>query len=388
MKKTLLSLALIGLSTSAIAAETYNGRLSGMSGAGYVTASYSDGVLLNPSLGASFGESDDFALVINAGALGSDQDDLLEGAEDLADYLDAFDRNSPLTEETAEEIKRLLNGVDDRSALVNASGSLVLAIPNNFLSIALVAQSYAGVSVTADVDDDDYALLDGQIGDEFDPEDPINGLKSSVIGMGAVVTEVGVALSKSFTLDENKQWLLGVTPKRVTVESIVYTATVASFDEDDLDADDYTVENSSTNLDVGVTYIAGNLRYGLSARNLKEESFETIDPLQKIEIKQQLTTAVGYASKRVKAEIAADLNAVPSLSMTGESQFVRAGVEVSAFSWLQLRAGFRQDLKDTQEDTYSVGLGLSPFDVVNLDIAAVKGSGETLGAALQLGLRF
>jgi len=59
MKKTLLSLALIAASSSALATETYNGRLSGMAGAGYVTGGYSDGVLLNPSLIASYGEKDD-----------------------------------------------------------------------------------------------------------------------------------------------------------------------------------------------------------------------------------------------------------------------------------------------------------------------------------------
>ncbi len=59
-----------------------------------------------------------------------------------------------------------------------------------------------------------------------------------------------------------------------------------------------------------------------------------------------------------------------------------------ARQWVQVRAGVRTDLAGNMGDTYSVGFGLSPFNVVNLDIAAFTGDGNTMGASAQLGLRF
>ena len=50
--------------------------------------------------------------------------------------------------------------------------------------------------------------------------------------------------------------------------------------------------------------------------------------------------------------------------------------------------GFQRDLEDNVEDTVSVGIGFSPFNVVNVDIAGFTGDGNTAGASMQLGLRF
>lgn len=51
MKKTLLSMALMAASGAAVAGDYYNGRLTGMSGAGYATGGYADGVVYNPQPG-------------------------------------------------------------------------------------------------------------------------------------------------------------------------------------------------------------------------------------------------------------------------------------------------------------------------------------------------
>lgn len=387
MKKILLSLAIAGVSCS-VAAENYNGRLTAMSGAGYATGGYADGVLLNPALGASGKKDDDFALVINAGALTTDKDDLIDKSEQLTDYFDQFDTNAPLTPQTIAEIQGLLNAVDDRTAAVQAGGSIALAIPTEWVALTLFSKSRARLSATTLVADEDYAMLNGRIGETFDPEDPIAGLRSSIIGRGAIVTETGVAFAKGFAAGKDQQWLVGLTPKRITVESIVYSATVANFEEDELDADEYTRKSSATGLDAGVTFISGKIRYSFVARDLLEHRFATVQPGEEVEIKRQLTVATGYVGERTRAELALDVNAVPSLSIVGESQFLRAGLEYSLLSWLQLRAGLQQDLKNTMADTYSLGLGISPYDVVNIDLTGIKGSDNTVGAALQVGVRF
>lgn len=386
MKKTLLCLAILAISSPVLASEQYNGRLSGMSGAGYVTGGYSDGVLLNPSLGATHSETDDFAFAINAGALGSDKDDLLDSMDDLVDYIDYLDglsSQADLTPDMADDLIGYLENVADKTVQVAASGSLVIAIPNDIVSVSLIAKAHGTFGAATLVDEDDYDLIRNSINEPFDP----NELQSSVIGKGALVREVGVAFSKAFAESEDRKLLVGITPKKVTVETILYEATVEEYDEDDFDADDYTVKSSASSLDAGITFIDGNLRYGLAVSDVISNEFETITR-EKFELATKSTAALGYMKDWLTAEVSFDLNATEAYGLGGDTQMLRAGVEVSPFNWLQLRAGLQQDMENTLADTYSIGLGISPYDVVNLDLAAYTGKNETVGGAIQLGLRF
>lgn len=386
MKKTLLSLALIAATSGAVASENFNGRLTGMSGAGLVTAGYADGVLANPSMGAAFGEKDDVALVINAGGVGSDKDELIDAMDELVDYVDYLDSITnveDLNQDMADTLIDRIRAVEDKGVNVNAGASVVLAIPNEVLSLAFIAKARAQLGVVTLIDQGDYALIENAVNSPFDTED----LNSSVLGKGALIREYGLALSKRFGTADGEQWLVGVTPKRVTVETIVYNATVSEYDEDDFDAEDYTLENSATSFDAGITYISGNLRYGLVVKDAISHDFAAIDG-DTLSIKPLSTTAIGYSNGWLKAEAALDLNAVPAFGLAGDVQILRAGLEVSPLSWLQLRLGLQQDLENTLEDTYSAGIGLSPFDTINLDVAAVTGQDNTVGGAVQLGLRF
>ncbi|WP_341939305.1 conjugal transfer protein TraF [Marinimicrobium sp. C2-29] len=409
MRKTLLSLALVAASGSVAASDYFNGRLTGMSGAGYATGGYADGVVFNPSLGAGFGERDDFALVANLGVLGEDEDELVDGLEDLSDYLTeleettaydvfdevgGFDPNNPdqferdvraLQQEQADEAIARLEAVANKTANVGPGGSLVLSIPNNWLSLSLVGKVRGEAAVRSVVDENDYQVIRDAVGEtNFDP----SVLQSYGVGRGAVVAEGGLAMAKSLKTGEDSKLLLGVTPKLMHVTTFVYTATVDSFEEDDFDADDYSIDNTDANVDLGATYISGNMRYALTVNNAISRSYETIEPGDHIEIKPRATTALGYKSDWFTAEGAVDLNTSPNFATGQETQYARAGIELNAWQWVQVRAGYRMDLEDNIGDTYSVGLGLSPFNVVNLDIAAFSGEGNTMGASAQLGLRF
>lgn len=385
MKKTLLSVALIA-ATSAAASENYNGRLTGMSGAGLVTAGYADGVLANPSMGAAFGATDDFALVINAGGVGSDKYDLIDAMDELVDYVDFLDgitNVQDLDTTMADTLIERIRAVEEKSVKVNAGASIVVAIPNDLVSLALAAKARAQLGVATLIDENDYELIENAINSPFDTSD----LNSSVLGKGALIREYGVALSKSFGVAEDEQWLVGITPKRVTVETFVYNATVAEYDEDDFDAENYALESSATSFDAGITHIKGSVRYGLVIKDALSRDFAAIDG-DTLSIEPLTTTAIGYSKGWLKAEAALDLNAVPAFGLGGDVQMIRAGLEVSPWTWLQLRMGLQQDLEKTLENTYSLGLGLSPFDTINLDIAAVTGQDNTVGGAVQLGLRF
>ena len=302
---------------------------------------------------------------------------------DYVDYLDSISNVQDLNQGMADTLIERIRAVEDKHVDVNAGASVVLAIPNDVLSLAVIAKARAQLGVITLIDQNDYELIENAVDSPFDTED----LNSSVLGKGALIREYGVALSKRFGAIDGEQWLVGVTPKRVTVETIVYNATVAEYDEDDFDAEDYTLENSATTFDAGITYINGNLRYGLVVKDAISHEFASVDG-DTLSLKPLTTTAIGYSKDWLKAEVALDLNAVPAFGLTGDVQILRAGLEVSPLSWLQLRLGLQQDLENTLEDTYSAGIGLSPFDAINLDIAAVTGQDNTVGGAVQLGFRF
>lgn len=382
MKKTLISLALVSACSSALATETYNGRLGGMSNAGYATGDYSEGVLLNPSLGATQGEDDDFALVLNLGALASDKDDLIDSLDDLVDFTDKLsDDIQNLTPADGDILLDHLHKVDGKHVQVLAGSSLVVAAPTKTIAVSLIAKASGVVGVTSVVTPADYALIEAAKNSNipFDPE----SLTSSVKGTGAFIKEVGISFAKAVVDNEHQKILVGVTPKRVTVETIIYEATVEGFDEDDIDSDEFTKKGSATSLDAGVTYIQGNLRYGVAISDIISKDFKTITT-EKYELKPKTTAAVGYSKDWLTAELALDLNSTPGFGLGGDTKMLRAGVDLNPISFLHVRAGFAQDMENTLEDTYSLGLGL--FDAV--DLSVYKGSNDTAGVALGLGVRF
>jgi hypothetical protein len=383
MKKTLLSLALISASLPSLANE-FHGSFSGMSGAAYSTGNYSEGVLLNPSLGASYNpEKDDFALLLSAGALVSDKDDLLDQADELVDLLDDIGSSQILNQEQAKDLKQRLENIDGDRARVGLGANIALSIPTEFVSMAFIVSARGHISLSPDIAKSDLDLIDRYVTQNLDPSDLEAELESTITGHGAIVTDIGVSFSKAFNLENGNHLLVGFKPKKVEVESIIYTANVAEFDEDDFDADDYTYKEDSMNYDLGLTYLTGNMRYGFVVNNLQDKDYKTINPDEVISIERQMIGSVGYVNGHFKAEIAADLNAVSAIGLAGDTQMVRAGLEYSAWDWLRLRAGIQQDQKNTMEDTYSFGVGIGA-----LNLTYITGSDKTEGFALSGGIRF
>jgi len=383
MKKMLLSIALVSTSLPSFATE-YHGSLAGMSGAAYSTGNYSEGVLLNPSLGAAYNpEKDDFALLLGVGAVASDKDDLIDQAEELTDLLDEIENSANLTNAQAGNLKKRLQDIDGDRALISVGANLALSIPTETVSMAFIVSSRGNVSVSPNIADSDLALIDRYLTQNLDPSDLEADLDSYVIGRGAIVTDIGVSFSKAYKLADGSHLLMGFKPKKVEVESIVYIENVADFDKDDLDADDYTHKESSTNFDLGLTYIVGDVRYGFVANNLQNKDYKTINPGEVISIERQFISSVGYVKNNFKAEFAVDLNAVPAIGLAGDTQMLRAGVEYSVWDWLRLRAGLERDQKDTLGDTYSFGIGVGA-----LNLAYISGSDDIEGFALSGGIRF
>ena len=171
MKKTLIGLALISMSGASVAAEHYSGRLSSMAGSGFATGHYSDGVLLNPSLGANFDANDRFALVINAGLLGTEKHKFLDNAEDLRDLIDEIDAQSGnLSQAQADRLVHLLERVDSGHVRGQPSANLTLSFPNEVLPVTLFYKTSGSVNAVSYVSDSDLTLIQNAVNQPFDSE--------------------------------------------------------------------------------------------------------------------------------------------------------------------------------------------------------------------------
>ncbi|EJZ1645337.1 conjugal transfer protein TraF, partial [Escherichia coli] len=56
--------------------------------------------------------------------------------------------------------------------------------------------------------------------------------------------------------------------------------------------------------------------------------------------------------------------------------------------WAQLRTGYRQNLVSNNGSAFTAGIGLSPFDVIHIDVAGLVGTDNNYGAIAQLQFTF
>lgn len=386
MKAKLATLSTALLFTSAASAtEVFGGRNTAMGGAGVAGGDYTAGAILNPANATFFRNDDDFAGLLNIGAIANEREDFLDIGDQLEERLDRLD-GALLQMEDARALSGLLDELDRGGVSGEVGAQFSVAIPNQLASAVLFVRQNALISAGFDYSDRDRAYLENPTPVPFDE----NSLTSTAVARGYTVRETGVALGHSFALGHPEwQLSLGATPKHQAIETIEYIASAGDYDIEDLDADTYTLEETGLNLDLGATLVRGSTRFGISARNLVEREYETVNG-NRVPLDTQVTAGVGYNGEVLTALLDLDLTsaAVPDDIVAGEdkTRFARAGLELDMADWVQLRLGYRHDLEGTVEDTASAGIGFSPFDVLHLHLAAVKSSDDTLGAAFEFGL--
>ena len=107
------------------------------------------------------------------------------------------------------------------------------------------------------------------------------------------------------------------------------------------------------------------------------------------ELNTQITLGAAYSGELLTAAVDFDLTKQERFkSLNDETQFVRFGVEGNAWGWAQLRAGYEMDLEDTVENAFTFGIGISPFDVVSLDLAASYAGENQFGVSGNLAFTF
>ena len=171
MKKSLLFIALATVTGSAFSAPyTFNARQDAMGGAGVTSANYLAAPFYNPALLASYGESDDFGILLPVvGVEVFDKGDLVNKASDFSDYYDNyqnmyqdFQNGNNINADTAnqfnalsQKVKGELTDLQGANGFAKAGAGLAIALPSSVLSSAVFVNGYADVMAFTDVNMND-----------------------------------------------------------------------------------------------------------------------------------------------------------------------------------------------------------------------------------------
>lgn len=378
-----------------LAASGYiQARNDAMGGVGVASSKYTAAPLANPALLTAHDESDDFALVLpTVGVLGSDKDRLSDGFDDISDAWDQLESAAWLKDgaQDAGKMLSLLDKYDGKSLRVEAGASAVVAIPNEVLPAAIVVSSYGQAKATARVTDADRDYLEQVIAGREVTQEDLNNMTSRAEGFAGVVTDVGVSLAHPFTV-AGIPVSAGVTPKFQRVDTWNYNVNIGHYDSQDFRSDASHGTKNGANVDAGVAaFITPSWTVGLSGKNQVSRSVDTkeVNGLKDtFKVRPQVT--IGTAWSKGFVTVAADVDLTPASGFVSDekAQYFGVGAELDAWSWAQLRTGYRMDMRNSDNNVFTAGVGLSPFDVVHLEISGMAGTERTYGAVAQLSFTF
>ncbi len=394
----LISPFLIGLPSGAMAANTWTeARGDAMGGTGVASAHYGAAALTNPALLTRYGQSDDFSLILPAiGARIADSNNLIDGFDAINDnwnHLKDTVNSGGEGAASAAALVKNLREVSGKDLLANAGASSVVTIPNSALPLALVFNAWGSASVRGAVTDGDLAWLEAVANGSITPTpDELDNLTSYAQGRAAVVAETGIAIAHDMQLG-GKPVSVGITPKIQRVYTFNYNAAINHYDSSDFRSNDFRDDKTGVNIDIGLsTALTDHWTVGLVGQNLVARHVETkeVNGLKdSFNIRPQATVGTAWSNGVVTGALDVDLTPTSRFASEEKRQYVGIGGEVNAWKWAQLRAGYRADVHNSSNNMVTAGVGLSPFDVVHLDITGMVGtSSNTYGAVAQLGFTF
>ncbi len=354
------------LFSNVASAATYaiEARSDAMGGVGTVSASYLTAPFFNPALAAVYRRNDDAGIIVPSFGFSFD---------DQYDLIDEIDRISKLADDG--EIESSLEALADGEQKLNfdLGGVVAVGIPNKFLSATVYGKLYTESFVQPHIDTSGASALD----------------KSYVQGVSIGVAEAGISLAK-YTNFMGQHLSIGITPKLQRIYTYSYATSFNNFDTADL-RENETAE-TMFNLDAGALWFFGPYRLGIAAKNLIGRDVDTKafqysgEPIQSYEYSMRpiYTIGAGIVADYFSMSVDYDLNEEKRFSSFDDNtQMIRAGVEFDILRQMALRAGYMKNLaRSNDEGTITAGIGLSPLNLFELDVAARYTNENAMGASI------
>lgn len=391
-----LTTALLFLVSSAplALAQSSGARDQAMGGTGTASSKPFTSIFVNPALLTRASDSLDVGMVLPYVDVNvRDDDELVDAIEDFQDtleqvqgFLDAMDFVS--ADALRPTLAAQLQALDGRAADLQANTGVGFVFPFDALRFGVGFRGYVDARAIPIIDPADVAVITDNMSTSAD----LDNLQSEAVVAAANVREVGFSLAMDVELF-GVAVALGITPKYQEVETYNYAIQVNQFEDDDalddFDDDVYRDTDDDINVDVGAAVsLADNVTAGLALKNLVANDFESVVTNGRTftyQVEPQVTAGVALAGAGFTLTADLDLNATSRFEGLGDSMFARVGGEYDLAGWVQLRAGYSHDLEDEQSDFLHAGVGLSPFEVVRLDLVGMLGDNGG-GAGLQLSI--
>ncbi|PAR95875.1 conjugal transfer protein TraF [Vibrio cholerae] len=381
-KSTLAVVMAIAFSSSAFASNLLmDARGAGMGNTGVSTADYLLAPYYNPALTAVYRKNDSFGILLpSIGLRAEDKDESLKTIDDLQDSIEQFERAGvgAATQENVDQLNRYLDQLaDDKPLAVTAGIGIAVALPLDAVSLNFFSRGYAEVIAKANV-----AEKSGNSANEVKTRYESSDVDLTAFGY----TEVGLAVGKQVVLG-GQTVALGVTPKVQQLRTYQDNASVKSFDLDDYDKSE--VKDNAFNLDMGAVWLIDQYRVGIVAKDLFAKDIQTQNRNNTYKLDTQIAVSGSYVSDFFIAVV--DLDLTKQRRFNGDNddtQFMRFGVEGNVWGWAQLRAGYEVDLQNSLDNSVSVGLGVSPWDVVSFDLAGSYAGDNQFGLSANLAFTF
>ncbi len=435
MMRQKLSLFVFGaIFSGSVLAAPFNGmdpRSMAMGGSGVASATGANAGYFNPALLAAPQENENFKLTLpSLGGGIADPDNLLTELSDFQDgsVIDNFSNaisaynqilnSPPPTNQT--EVARLKSDIQSKASDVvntgnillkelvdlsrkalqfNINGGAVVAMPDEGLGWSINLAGWGGGGMLLNVAEDDQnrvqeildAIADvsnGVVPDNISTltgiVDPTSTFKSALFGRGIAVSEIGISIARRFELD-GVGFSVGVTPRYLRVETFDYEININ--DAEDIVFDEGLVSDTAMTADLGIARDFGNgWRAGLVAKNIFAQEFVTANNYI-IELNPMLRAGVSHHTGWSTVALDVDLTENDPAGMDSKTQYVAIGGELNGWNWVQIRAGYRINLSESDRDIVTFGAGISPFGIVNFDVA-VAGNDNEVALSAQLGLSF
>lgn len=409
MKQLSTALSIIAISISLPSyADSFTARHMGQ-GFTSLTHDFTSSIS-NPALLTKFDQDDDFYLSLNIGVRASDEYEVIDNGEDIADELEVLeDEINNLTNlapgqipaaqadlhQDVDELVAKLEAVDEKPVQLGIGFNALMIIPTNTLSSGLFVNQYGRVGVVIDYDDVDETTLDDAI-DDLTLVD-IDDLATSAIGVGYNIVEAGLMFGYQAVKSDAYDLSIGTKIKFQRVDVFYNNIGISDFDDDEFDItdDEFLTDNDGVNLDLGLYVNWGDERqwsFALIADNILSQDVELViaDPsIDNINLSVDLKSTIGVGYQQEWFSISAELDLTDRVGFKELSapKYASVGAQVNLGEHMQLRVGARTDLNDVEDDVVTAGFGLSPWDVFSIDVGAFTGGNDNVGIAVQLGLK-
>jgi hypothetical protein len=407
MKLLTKGLSLIALAVcGATQADSFSAKHAGQGFTG-ITKDFTS-ALTNPALLTKYDNDDDVYFSLNLGIIAADEHDVIDNAEDIPDFIDDFSdtiaevefidpsqvedyRTNLLAQ--ADNITSTLESIDEKPVQLRVGLNALIIVPNKHLSFGLFANQYGRLGIIVDYSDLDGDALEKAINDAFDSGDydfDEDSLNSSAIGVGYSVIEAGAMFGYQAVKHVNYDISIGTKIKFQRLDLFYNNININDFDEDEFDLtdDDHLTDDDGVNLDLGLYVNWGeqrNWHFALVVNDIAEQ--EVVLEAQDLTFVLEASAKAGISYQNDWLILASEVDLVEreSFRELKATQYMSVGAEFRWSEHMQFRLGARSDLNDVEGDLYTLGLGISPWDVVSFDIAAFKGDNDVLGAALEFG---